>query len=277
MTRILDYVGAGARLDPSRGLVLPGRHWAWQPKVDGCYARVSTDSRGAVVRVLSRTGAELATDLLGCLTGAPLATLHGEVEAHTEAGLRAVATRGWSVCHLFDATSIAGTSLAHLPYSERRAALFRAQAQADQVSPWERDGQGDHHDATGRYCRPVPRDHRRFPVVPQVQGHAGARDLWRQHVELGGGEGLVAVRLDAPARARGAKRKIKATDDLTCTVVEASGGAALLAYASVRFAVAAGRWHLEPGQLVDVACDGWYETATAPRFARITRVRVDLH
>lgn len=33
MTRILDYVGAGARLDPARGLRLPGR-WGWQPKTE---------------------------------------------------------------------------------------------------------------------------------------------------------------------------------------------------------------------------------------------------
>ncbi len=274
---LLDYAGAGARLDPDAGLRLPADRWAWQPKIDGCYGRVTTDSAGAVVRVLTRSGRELATDLVGCLTGVPLATLHGEVEAHTEAGIRAATARGWALCHLFDVSAIAGVSVARLPYSERRAALHRAQAAAElggRVSPWTRDGEGDHHDARGRYVRPVPRDLRRFPVVPQVRGQSGARDLWRQHVELGGGEGLVAVRLDAPLRARAAKRKIKASDTITCRVLSCSSGAALVDFGGVRFAVAAR--DLRPGQLVDVASDGWYETGAAPRFPRLVGVRSDL-
>jgi hypothetical protein len=219
----------------------------------------------------------MATDLVGCLTGVPLATLHGEVEAHTEAGARAATARGWALCHLFDVSAVAGVSVAHLPYSERRAALHRAQAAAElvgRVSPWTRDDEGDHHDARGRYVRPVPRDLRRFPVVAQVRGAVGARDLWRQHVELGGGEGLVAVRLDAPMRARNSKRKIKASDTITCRVLSCSSGAALVDFGGVRFAVAAS--DLRPGQLVDVASDGWYESGATPRFPRLVRRRSEL-
>lgn len=280
---LVDYTGAGARIDPERGLALDDRRWAWQPKVDGCYARVSLDRRGRIVSVLSRAGAQIreAQDLLGLIAGAPDSVLHGELEAHTEAGERAAAARGWRALHLFDATRSGGRDVSALPYSERYGLLHRAHAElelAGRVSPWVDDDQGDAHSAkTGRYTRRIPRDVRRTPIVPMARGVSAGRELWRDHVERGGGEGLVAVRLDAPARGRGSKRKIKATDTIDCTVVAVDSSAAVLSYGGHSFAVSAKGAVLVPGQIVEVKHDGWYESSVTPRFARIVRTRVDLH
>lgn len=281
---LTDYVGAGSRLDPALGLELDERKWAWQPKSDGVYARVSLDRRGRVANVLARSGAALreASDLLGTLAGPPDSVLHGELEAHTEAGNRAAAARGWRALHLFDATRVGGVDVSAHAYWIRYAALHRMQAElelAGRRNPWVDDDQGDAHDVrNGRYTRRVPRDVRRLPIVELSRGAGAARRLWREHVELGGGEGLVAVRLDAAAAARDAKRKIKATDTLDCRVVAVCDGAAQLEHGGRLFTVSArGRWaELELGALVEVACDGWYERGATPRFARIVRAREDL-
>lgn len=281
---LLDYTGAGSRLDPARGLALDPRRWAWQPKPDGVYARVSLDRRGRIANVLARSGAPLreAADLVGILAGPPDSVLHGELEARTEAGNRAAATRGWRALHLFDATRWAGRDCSGDVYADRYARLHQAQAELElggRRNPWVDDDEGDAHDVrTGRYTRRVPRDIRRLPVVPLARGRGSGEQLWRSYVELGGGEGLVAVRLDAPARVRGAKRKIKQTMELDCRVLACEGGAARLEYGGQVFVVSArGRWsQLQPGELVEVAADGWYERGATPRFARIVRVRDDL-
>jgi len=277
---LADYVGARGRLSPERGLCL-GRGWGWMPKVDGCYLRATTDRAGRIVRLLSRAGREVASDLVGVATGLPDAVLHGEGDMHTEAGARAAAARGWACLHLFDVTRVRGRWLGAEPYRDRYARLHAYQAEAElggRADWWTVDAQGDAHDAAGRYCRPVPRDLRRCPVVAMVRTAAQAEQLWREHVELGGGEGLVAVRLDAPPLARGAKRKIKATDTIDATVVAAGGGAAVLAWGGGTFAVSArGRWAaLRPGVVVEVVADGFYEAGATPRFARIKRLRPDL-
>lgn len=279
---LTDYCGAGSRLTPERGLELDPRRWAWMPKVDGVYARVSLDRRGRISNILARSGSPLreAADLIGLVVGPPDSVFHGELDAHTESGNRTALLRGWRALHLFDCTRFAGQDIAARPFVKRYGALHRAHAElelAGRNTPWLDDENDRAHDKrTGRYSRRIPRDIRRTPIVPLVRVHGAT--LWREHVELGGGEGLVAVRLDAPARARNAKRKIKATDTLDCRVLACEGGAARLEYGGNAFTVSArGAWSaLQPGQVVEVACDGWYETQTAPRFARIVRVRVDL-
>lgn len=279
---LTDYVGAGARLTPERGLALDPRRWGWQPKVDGCYARVSLDRRGCVSNVLSRAGAPIAAaaELLGIVAGPPDSVLHGELEAHTEAGARAAAGRGWRLLHLFDCTRCAGADVARAPYTERYGMLHRMQAELElggRANPWVRDDQGDHHDVrTGRYCRTIPRDVRRFPVVTLARGAGAGERLWREHVDLGGGEGAVAVRLDAPAGARSGKRKIKSADTIDAVVIAGDTRAVVLAYGGHRFAVSAGGRVYTAGELVEVAHDGWYESAVMPRFARILRARRDL-
>ena len=277
---IVDYTGAGARLTPERGVALDARRWAWQPKVDGVYARVTLDARGRVARVLSRAGAELreASDLVGIVAGWPDSILHGELEAHTEAGNRAAAARGWRALHLFDCTRAGGRDVSALPYGERFGLLHRAQVDVELAGEarrqlWTVDAGGAAHDRAGRFTRPIPRDLRRLPVVPMARGRGAGEQLWREHVELGGGEGLVAVRLDAPARARGGKRKIKASDTIDARVVAARGRALVLEYGGHTFTVGGAA---PVGAIVAVRHDGWYEAGATPRFARLERVRADI-
>ena len=64
---LTDYVGATSRVTPERGLALSADAWGWMPKLDGIYARVSTDRRGRIFSVLSRAGTPVreARDLIG--------------------------------------------------------------------------------------------------------------------------------------------------------------------------------------------------------------------
>jgi hypothetical protein len=277
---IVDYVGAGARLAPARAIDLDPRRWAWMPKRDGVYARATLDGRGRIARVLSRAGAELAeaADLIGLVAGEPDSVLHGELEAHTEAGNRAAAARGWRALHLFDVTRTAGRDVTAIPFEERYGLLHQAQARLEQagagrVAGWTVDAAGDAHDRRGRYCRQVPRDLRRFPIVPLHRGRGAAAALWRDHVELAGGEGIVAVQLGAPARARGGKRKVKLTESLESRVVEAGAGLLRVVYGSVAFTVGG---TAPIGAIVTVLHDGWYERGATPRFPRLERLRRDL-
>lgn len=278
---LADYAGATARVSPERGLALDPRRWAFQIKVDGCYVRATTDRAGRVTHAILRSGRPAAADLIGVATGLPDAVIHGELEDHTEAGRRAAAARGWAALHLFDVTRVRGRWLGGEPYAARYARLHAYQAEAElggRDTWWTVDAQGDAHDRGGRYCRPVPRDLRRCPVVPMARGRGAGEALWREHVELGGGEGLVAVRLDAPLGARAAKRKIKATDTIDCRVLEVGGGVARLAWGGGTFLCSArGRWSaLRPGAVVAVDHDGYYEAGCMPRFARIRAERGDI-
>jgi len=281
MATLTDYVGAGARLTPEKGLELDPKRWAFMPKIDGAYARVSLDRRGRVAQVLSRSGAPIAEarDLVGILVGAPDSVFHGELETHTEAGIRAAKTRGFANLHLFDVTRWHGEDVTGRSYSDRYGILHHAQAVIEcegegRRNPWVVDDEGNAHDqATGRYVRPVPRDLRRFPVVALSRGKGAGERLWREHVEVGGGEGVVAVRLDAPARMKGAKRKVKATDTLDCRVLASQGGVLVAEFGGRSFTV---RGDARPGSMVEVAIDGWYEAGATPRFPRLVRQRADL-
>jgi hypothetical protein len=285
--RLLDYAGAGSRLAPSAGLALDPSRWAWQVKVDGVYARISTDRAGRIATMLHRSGAPVAVadagGLYGLATGMPDAVLHAELEAGTEAGRRAAASRGWVAAHLFDCSRLLGRNVASLPYSDRYGRLLRWQAQVEcdgtlsRDDWWQLDEQGDAHDpATGRYCRAVPRDLRRLPVVELARGVGAGQRLWQSAVDREGGEGLVAVRLDAQLGVRGAKRKIKATDTIDAAVVAVFGRVATCSYAGVMFSLRVGSSAVRVGEVVEVAHDGWYESSTTPRFARLVRRRPDL-
>lgn len=286
MPALVDYVGAGSRLPPEKGLAL-GKGWAWQRKIDGCYLRASTDKAGRITNLMLRSGRLLergdqGAELLGVMTGLPDAVLHGEAEIHTEAGIRAATSRGWVALHLFDVTRVRGRSLHREPYADRYARLHWYQSAAEldggRVNWWSIDGNGDAHDGGGRFCRPVPRDLRRVPVVPMVRTRSAAEELWQSYVERAGGEGVVAVRLDAVPGKRGAKRKVKKTDTLDATVLVNQGGVARLSWGGQTFTVSArGRWaSLVPGAVVEVAADGYYEAGATPRFARILRKREEL-
>jgi len=271
---LVDYAGARGRLTLDRAYHL-GDAWGFQPKIDGCYARVSTDREGRAVRILGRNGREIigARDLLGTHTGLRNAVLCGEWDGGTEAGRRATARRGYSAIHVFDLAMLAGQVVHSWEFARRHACLTgRALTRWDL---WTVDAEGRAHErTTGRFVRPVPVDGRRWPIVP-LESNCGA--LWRDYVDREGGEGLVAVRLDAPLGARNAKRKIKATDTIDATVTEVGKRAAQLVWRGHTFVVSArGSMGLKVGDVVEVAHDGFYEAGATPRFARIARRRDDL-
>lgn len=286
MTRA-DYAGAGSLLDPVAGTSLPHSRWAWQPKIDGCYVRLSTDRDGRIATMLHRDGHPVSRDnadgLLGLAIGVPDSILLGELEAMTDAGRRARETRGHALVHLFDVARMAGDDVSREPYETRYGWLHRWQAYLECIEPEvARVGVGANgttrRSAGGRYAQARPRDLRRLPIVPLRRGPGAGEALWREHVEIGGGEGLVAVDLRARLGARGAKRKIKQTDTIDCLVLSVGPRAATLAYRGHPFVVSAagkvGR-ELRPGMVVECAHNGWYESGVTPKFARLVRTRPD--
>lgn len=74
-------------------------------------------------------------------------------------------------------------------------------------------------------------------------------------------------------KARGAKRKVKATDTLDAVCVSSSPGGSTLLYAGRTFVVGT---VCTVGAVVEIAHDGWFEAAPVPRFARVVRRRDDL-
>lgn len=278
-TRQTDYAGAVGRLSLRDLERLDRRRFAVQPKIDGQYVRVTLDDRGRIRHLISRTGRVLAAgDLAGAFIGWPRSEVVGELESHTEAGTRWADSRGWRAVHLFDAIRAGGEYLGRRPYSERYAALHRMRAEVEQLvrdRPWIDDARGDAHDLrSGRYCRRVPKGWRRAPIVPK-HSLSDVDELWHD-VERGELEGLVVCALDAPIGARRAKRKVKPTDTIDATVIDADARSAVLEFGGQIFAVGRGRHDLRSGQRVEVAHDGWYERDATPRFARIVRVRHDL-
>lgn len=286
---LTDYCGATRRLDPSDGLELDDRRFAWQLKHDGCYVRLTLDAHGRIATVLSRAGRPISTDLLGIVAGPPDSVLHGELEAHTEAGIRASTARGFALCHLFDVSRLAGRDLSAVPYVERHGLLYTAQSVVEgdglaRVRSWQTDATGRAHASSGRFTAPIPRDLRRLPVTPMVRGRAAAAEMWRTSVESSGAEGMVACRLAAPLRARAAKVKIKLSDTLDCRVVS-SGATAMTVATKIRTDSARGPrskvvqfampGSAPVGSIVEVRADGWYATGL-PRFPRLVRSRGDL-
>lgn len=284
----VDYAGAAGRTTLEKAAQL-GPRFVLQPKHDGALARVHLDGRGRIDRVFQRSGREFGPELVGHLKGAlvgrPDSVLVGELEAYSERSTRAAATRGWRLLHLFDCIRDGREYLARAPYEARRAALCSMRDEAEASGrglPWAEDELGRAHSlATGRYVEAVPTDWRLTPIVEQRPAqHAQA--AWADWVAAVGGEGLVAVALDAPVGARGAKRKIKATDTLDCRVVRNGGeGVIAVEYGGTVFPVSArarGDAAIAVGDVVEVATDGWWETAVRPlpKNPRLVRRRVDL-
>jgi hypothetical protein len=282
-TRATDYAGAAGRLPLNRVAEL-GRSWVLQPKVDGCYARAHLDRRGRIERVLGRAGAELGRDLVGHLLGAfvgwPDSVLVGELEAHTEAGNRAAAARGWRALHLFDCVRAGGRYAGREPYRARRDLLWRMQSEVVNLGcelPWYEDDHGARSRATGRWARAVPTDWRLTPIVAQRPA-SHARAAWEEWGPDSGAEGLVAVNLEAELGTRGSKRKVKRTDTLDAVVVAAGPGALTVEWAGRLVTVAAGAAadaRIRVGEVVELACEGFYDS-DLPRFARLVRQRPDL-
>jgi hypothetical protein len=300
----MTYAGATTRTPVEDGLALDDRAWAWQPKIDGCYAEIITDPAGRIAAVTSRNGEPLraGADLIGIAAGPPRSIFAGELEAHTEAGIVAARRRGWPALHLFDCLAFNGASLCGAAYECRYAAIAAAHycvtaAGRDHVESWTEFGPANNRrprdPVTGRTmprsaCR--PRDLRRLPIVPLVRGRLAARELWDSFVEDPAvqGEGLVAVALDAPAGARASKRKIKLTDTIDGRITAVSragdrriasiawaGGTSPVGWSSppAPFVVQTMR-PMQVGAIVEIAHDGWYATGV-PRFPRVVRRRKD--
>lgn len=272
-----NYAGAGTLLPPERARALDHRRWSYQPKIDGGYATVYTGADGSILRAITRTGAAWALRELALVRTIPNAVLCAEIERHTEAAKAARRARGFDVLHLFDAVSIGGRVLGGEPYGVRYQEIARAIALAEGTSGELAKVAGHRRADSGRYTYAAPADVRRTILVPMLTGADGFDELWREHVERGGGEGLVAVNLRAPLGKRGAKRKIKLTDTISARLAEpAGGGKTALVHAYGRtFSVYMPVW-ARFGDVVDIAHDGFYGTGE-PRFARVVRQRPDLN
>lgn len=284
MTRrqLTDYAGARGRLTYEQATDLTGRYW-YQPKVDGAYCRISLDARGCIASLVSRAGKEFPRgdvgDLIGQQIGAPHSVYVGELEAHTEASVRERARRGYPLVHLFDAIYHGRQRITDQPYRYRYGALQAARAEVEiyggVTEPWVDDEHERAHDATtGRYTRRVPRGWRRAPILPLWH----PRELearWGEYVERDGGEGIVAVAVDAPMGRRRAKIKIKATDTIDARIAEVDGKLALLVWAGGSFVLTRPKG-AAVGDAIEIACDGFYEATSSPRFPRVVRVRSDL-
>lgn len=277
------YAGAGKRLDLAAARRL-GAGWAVQRKIDGVYATLTTDRRGRIANAITRSGEVLGPGALSAYRGvwwSADSVLCAELELWTEAARRTVAARGYAIVHAFDAIRVGGRDVSREPYRVRRDALMRQQVALElsgRDQPWSEDAQGDAHDlGTGRYCERTPRGWRRVQVVEQLPV-ARLDQAWSEWVGREGGEGLVAVRLDAPLGARGSKRKIKPTSEIDCVVLSYDSGAARLWWTSAARAIVVSRSPrraLTVGEVVEVRHDGFTD-AGDPKFARIVRRRPDL-
>lgn len=295
------YAGARGRLERAAVAKL-GPKYAIQPKRDGAYAVISTDGSGMIANITLRGGpapAKLVAEFAG-VRWAPHAVVVGEIEAYTEAALRAVEAQGYRRIHLFDALRFGGRDVSREPQRARRDLMMRAESELVQdVGPdrsslvpdrstftWAMPTDGaSQNRPRARPLHPPgamrsdgpPTSWRRMPVVPQLPA-ARADEAWSEWVDRDGGEGLVVVALDAPLGRRGSKRKVKPAMTLDAVVVSVGKGAATVAWRGHSFVVsAASRAHeLAPGEMVEVVCEGWYDGGVQPRCARIVRPRPDL-
>jgi ATP-dependent DNA ligase len=270
-----DYVGATKRIDLATASAL-GSRFVIQPKKDGIYVRVYLDGRGRIAKVFMRNGVEvpahITSHLRGALAGNPHAELVGELEAMTEQAERR-AKVGPRKIWLFDALHSGVRSMLHSPYSERRDALWRMTSAVQCAAPDD-----DHRPKPWRRYRDVSGPGWQLcPVMPQVAS-ADARRVWEEWV-VGpddGEEGLVAVALDAPVGRRASKMKVKTTESIDAVAVSVSRTVVTCEWRGMPFNVSRGRHHVELGEMVEVACDGFYDRFAVPRFARIVRIRRDL-
>lgn len=272
-----NYAGAGTLLAPERARELDPKRWSFQPKIDGGYATVHTGADGSILRAISRTGAAWSLRDLALVRTIPNAVLCAEIERHTEAAKAARRARGFDVLHLFDAVSIGGRDLSGEAYAVRYQEIARAIALAEGTGGELAKVAGQRRAESGRYTHAAPADVRRTPLVEMLAGRDGFDELWRQFVERGDGEGLVAVDLRAPIGKRGAKRKIKLTDTVSARLTPARGGgqiADVFAYGRT-FSVYMPTW-AKFGDIVDISHNGFYGTGE-PRFARVARRRLDLN
>jgi len=274
--RPTHYVGATKRAT-LRDLARLGPRWVVQPKKDGIYARVALDGRGRIVRVFMRSGAEapahLTSHLRGALVGFPHAELVGELEAMTEQAERRARAGQVRRIHLFDCLHDGTKNLVRAPYRERRDALWRMNAAVQCYAPDD-----SHVPAPWRRYRDAATPGWRLCPVIEQRTAAQAEAAWEEWVvgPEDGDEGLVAVALDAPVGRPAAKLKCRQTETLDAVVTHVSPTTVTARWNGHLFGLARHRHIVDPGEIAEVACDGFYETAVIPKFARIVRVRRDL-
>lgn len=288
MGRDPSYAGAAGKVLTLGDVAKLGSSYVAQPKLDGIYSRIATDSQGRIASITTRNGQVLGANLMADFEGVrwmPDSIIAAEVELWTETSNRAAALRGYRQIYAFDALRVGGVDVSHEVYRVRRDALMRAQASledGDRDKPWTEDEHHRAHDlGSGKFTRRVPLGWRRVRVVPQVT-IAHADEAWSEWVvrgEVGPCEGLVAVALDAPLGARKAKLKVKESDTID-VVVTAVGARALTAYwpqAKKTVAVARPKsLMVAVGDVVSLTHEGFYDGLT-PRFARVARQRPDLN
>lgn len=270
MTRLWPYVGATKRITLVEARSL-GPRWVVQEKHDGILVRLHLNSQGRVHLAFTRSERAVPVTHLGAIRGAllgrPHAVLIGELEAGTEAGVKAATDRGQPLVHLFDALHDGDRSLARLPYGARRDALWRMWAEAESVAP------PSHRDALGRFSRA-----RGVAVAPIVaQRPLSQLDAsWGDVVVDGEREGLVLVNIDAPAGARASKLKLKPFDTLDARAVSVSRTTVTCEWRGSLFNLGRGRNWVELGDVVEVRHCGWYSAGQVPRFPALVRVRREL-
>ena len=270
------YAGATGRLDIDRLPKLKRGKYRVQVKHDGCYVRVETGHNGKVKGIYSRTGRRIKSELFGAKIFDGAAILHGELEAHTEAGIQAAQDRGYELVHLFDVNHDG-------PYKERLERLWRGQsriASSDNIA-WRGDRKGatyadeygDLRDINNhRYVSKVPLDFRRFPIT-KTYDISLASTLW-DRAKADDIEGFVVCNMDARLGQRGGKRKVKPVDHLDCVVSVTSARVARVRTFGTSFFVSCIGLKLEVGDQVEVRHNGWYKSG-APRFPRIVRKRAE--
>jgi hypothetical protein len=276
------YCGAAGRITLHKARAL-GRAFVVTPKVDGAYctARVAPD--GALSHLWMRNGLELPKNLMAEFRG--IKWTPGlyvvEAEVYTERANRLAATRGWRTLHVFDVLRIGDQQdVSGLPYAARRDALMRAETAAIDAhsEPWTLDEQRRAHDRkSGKFVPAVPTGWRRMRVVESRPAHL-AEQAWIDWVERGDAEGLVVIATEARIGQRSAKRKLKTATSIDATVVSAGHPKYVgLDWGGVRWIqywTRAGE--LRPGNVVEVACDGFNERTNQPKHGRIVRPRPDL-
>ena len=276
-----NYAGASGTISPER-LAKLGNAFMVQPKMDGAYCHVHLGPSGCIRRISSRSGADFGPNqtgsLIGQFVGYPNAVMIGELTAHTEAGVADALEFGAHRVHLFDMVhGYDAKPMARMPYSERRAELFRMQTRVEMFAPgqtWRQESHGIRDRASGRFCSKTHRGIALTPIVDQVRAkHVG--ELW-DRVQSGALEGLVAVAQSAPIGHRGAKRKCKLKDTLDALVLERGGKTALCYHMGAKFFVHIARRDVVPGDYVEIIHNGWYKGGTTPRFPRIGSIRDDL-
>lgn len=270
-------LGAGSLISPDLARQLDSKKWAYQPKIDGGYATVTTDANGAILSAVSRSGRPWTLGDLEQVRTIPSAVLCCEIERHTEAAVVAVRNRGFELLHIFDALSLGGRALVAETYADRYQAIMRAIAEREaQQGEWVYAA-GNRRTEAGRFTHAAPVDVRRTPLVPMLRGASGFDEMWSTYVERQQGEGLVAVNLTAKAGSKLAKRKVKTTDTVSAKLSPGNGGGKTAhVYIYGQRVTVCMPANMRYGDIVDIAHNGFYNTGE-PRFARVVRKRFDLN